>query len=270
MDNYLKKLAGILVAAAMFMAAPAAFGQQRDILKEVLDRGTIRIATTSDLPPYSMLGANGELEGYDVDMGKMIAEELGVKAEFLVVDAAGRITALQTGKADITIQDFTANFKRSQVISFTDPYMVVGLVFFTLAKRDDIKTVDDLNKESMKVGFGRGSTQETLVPAAAPKTTIVRFAGMADTMEALDSERIDATALDNIGTSGIFAANPGKYKELPGRYSREDISIGLPKGDFEWWRLMNMWMRDFNLSGKNDALYTKWFKSDRPKIFETY
>ena len=270
MNNYLKKLAGILFAAAMVMTSHAAFGQQRDILKEVLDRGTMRIATTSDLPPYSMLGANGELEGYDVDMGKMIAEELGVKPEFLVVDAAGRITALQTGKADITIQDFTANFKRSQVISFTDPYMVVGLVFFTLAKRDDIKTVEDLNKESMKVGFGRGSTQETLVPAAAPKTTIVKFAGMADTMEALDSGRIDGTALDNIGTSGILAAAPGKYKVLPGRYSREDISIGLPRGDFEWWRLMNMWMRDFNLSGKNDALYQKWFKADRPKIFGEY
>lgn len=270
MNNYVSKLTGVLVAVAMSLVASAAFGQQRDILKEVIDRGTIRIATTSDLPPYSMLAANGELQGYDVDMGKMIAEELGVKPEFLVVDAAGRITSLQTGKADITIQDFTANFKRSQVISFTDPYMVVGLVFFTLAKRDDIKTVEDLNTANMKVGFGRGSTQETLVPAAAPKTTIVRFAGMADTMEALDSGRIDGTALDNIGTSGIFAANPGKYKELPGRYSREDISIGLPRGDFEWWRLMNMWMRDFNLSGKNDALYKKWFKAERPKIVSPY
>lgn len=270
MKKYLAGLASVVLAAATLLSAPAAFSQQRDILKEVLDRGTLRIATSSDLPPYSMLGANGELEGYDVDMGKMIAEELGVKPEFLVVDAAGRITALQTGKADITIQDFTANFKRSQVISFTDPYMVVGMVFFTLANRDDIKTVEDLNTDKMKVGFGRGSTQETLVPAAAPNTTIVRFAAMGDTMEALDSGRIDATALDNIGASGIYAANPGKYKELPGRYSREDISIGLPKGDFEWWRLMNMWMRDFNLSGKNDVLYMKWFKSERPKIFEPY
>ena len=93
----------MILASAMLVGAPAAYSQQRDILKEVLARGTIRIATTSDLPPYSMLGANGQLEGYDVEMGKMIAEELGVKPEFLIVDAAGRITSLQTGKADITI-----------------------------------------------------------------------------------------------------------------------------------------------------------------------
>jgi hypothetical protein len=54
---------------------------------------------------------------------------------------------------------------------------------------------------------------------------------------------------------------------LEGRFSREDIALGLPKGDFEWWRLLNMWVRDFNLSGKNDALYTKWFGSERPPIF---
>ena len=271
MKSYGRKLSKVIVSAALLFAAVPAIAQQRDILKEVTDRGVIRIATASDVPPYSFLGSNGELQGFDVDLGKMIAADLGVKAEFSMVDGPGRITALQTGKADIVVQNFTANFKRAQSINFTDPYVVVGMVFFTLSKRTDIKTVDDLNKDSMKVGFGRGGTQETLVPAAAPKTTIVKFAGMADTMEALDSGRIDATAIDNIAAAGFYAANPGKYKELPGRYSREDIAIGLPKGDFQWWLLINSWVRDFNISGKNDALYKKWFNNaERPKIFEPY
>ncbi|MCP4380575.1 MAG: transporter substrate-binding domain-containing protein [Hyphomicrobiales bacterium] len=271
MYSYVRKLLGPLtMAVAMIAAVPAAMSQERDILKEVVDRGTVRIAIQGGQPPYSVIKPDGTPEGYEIDMGNMIAEELGVDVEWVIIDAAGRVTALQTGKADITIANFTANFVRSKVISFTDPYMVVGMVFFTLADRDDIQSVDDLNTADMKVGFGRGSTQETLVPAAAPETTIVRFAGMADTMEALDSGRIDASALDNIGTSGILAESPGKYKVLEGRFSREDISLGLPKGDFEWWRLLNIWIRDFNLSGKNDALYAKWFKSDRPKIFAAW
>jgi len=270
MKNYILKLSSMIVASVLIFATSAVFAEQRDILKEVIDRGVIRIATASDVPPYSSLGANGELQGFDIDMGKMIAAELGVKPEFSIVDGPGRITALQTGKADITIQNFTANFKRSQSILFTDPYVVVGMVFFTLANRTEIKTLDDLNKESMKIGFGRGGTQETLVPAAAPKASIVKFAGMADTMEALDSGRIDATAIDNIAAAGFYAGNPGKYRELPGRYSREDIAIGVPKGDVQWWLLINSWVRDFNLSGKNDALYKKWFNAERPKIFELY
>jgi ABC-type amino acid transport substrate-binding protein len=271
MNNHISKLTKIIASVALLLTAVPAIAQQKDILKEVTERGVLRIATASDVPPYSFLSASGELQGFDVDVGKMIAADLGVKAEFSLVDGPGRITALQTGKADIVVQNFTANFKRSQSINFTDPYVVVGMVFFTLSKRSEIKTLDDLNKESMKIGFGRGGTQETLVPAAAPKASIVKFAGMADTMEALDSGRIDATAIDNIAAAGFYAANPGKYKELPGRYSREDIAIGLPKGDFQWWLLINSWVRDFNLSGKNDALYKKWFNNaERPKIFENY
>jgi len=93
---------------------------------------------------------------------------------------------------------------------------------------------------------------------------------MADVMEAIFSGRIDCLALDNIASSGLVAANPGKLKIIPGKFSREDIAIGLPKGDFEWWRLLQTWMRDFNLAGKNDALFKKWFKSERPTIFEAF
>lgn len=271
MPRILRNLIGPLASVALLIVGnSSAMAQERDILKEVLDRGTLRIAIQGGTPPYSVIKPDGNPEGYEIDMGTMIADALGVEVDWVIIDTPGRVTALQTGKADITIANFTANFERSKVISFTDPYMVVGMVYFVLASRDDIQSVSDLNTSDMKVGFGRGSTQETLVPAATPEVTIVRFNGMADTIEALNSGRIDATALDNIGTSGIVAANPGKYKVLEGRFSREDISLGLPKGDHEWWRLLNTWMRDFNLAGKNDALYEKWFKSERPKIFEAW
>ncbi len=271
MISKLKKYLGGLACVALATAITSpAFSQQRNILAEVLERGTVRIAISGESPKYSMMKPDGTPEGYEVDMGQMIADQLGVKVEWLKVDGAGRVTSLQTGKADITISNFTSNFKRSKVISFTDPYMVVGMVFYVKAGRDDIKTVDDLNTPDRKVGFGRGSTQEVLVPAAAPKTTIVRFSKMSDVLSALNTGRIDASALDNIGLSGIMAQHPGKYKVLPGRYSREDIALGLPRDDFEWWRLLNTFMRDFNMSGKNDELFKKWFGADRPRVFEAW
>ena len=270
-SKYLKKLLAPIMAVLVFLVGVnSAYSQDRDILKEVLDRGTLRIAVQGGQPPYSIFKPDGTPAGYEIDIGISIAEALGVEPVWIKIDAAGRVTALQTGKADITIANFTANFKRSQVISFTDPYMVVGMIFLCSSDRSDIQSIDDINNASVKVGFGRGSTQEVLVPAAAPKTTIVRFAGMADVMEAIFSGRIDCLALDNIASSGLVAANPGKLKIIPGKFSREDIAIGLPKGDFEWWRLLQTWMRDFNLAGKNDALFKKWFKSERPTIFEAF
>jgi polar amino acid transport system substrate-binding protein len=263
-----KWLSFLAVAAAAFMAAPlaSAQAQTKGILTQVLERGTIRIAIQGGVPPYSIIKENGEPEGYDIDIGKAIAAALKVKPEWVTVDTPGRITALQTHKADITIADFTANTTRSTVIAFTDPYIVVFMQFTVLANRDDIKTIKDLDKPEMKIGFGRGSTQEQLVPAAVPNATLSRFSGQADTMDALNTGRIDSMALDNLGTSGQLAASPGKYKVLPGTYSREDIAVGLPAGDFDWWRVLNMWMHEFNTSGENAKLFKKWFGYDMPPM----
>jgi len=265
-----KWLACLAVAVAalgtMSLNAGSAMGQTKGILNEVLERGTIRIAIQGGVPPYSVIKENGEPEGYDIDIGKAIAAALKVKPEWVIVDTPGRITALQTRKADITIADFTANTQRSLVIAFTEPYIVVAMQFTVLASRDDIKTIKDLDKPEMKIGFGRGSTQEQLVPAAVPNATLSRFSGQADTMDALNTGRIDSMALDNLGTSGQLAANPGKYKVLPGTYSREDIAVGLPAGDFDWWRVLNMWMHEFNTSGENAKLFKKWFGYDMPPM----
>ena len=92
MKNYILKLSSMIAASALVIATSAAFAEQRDILKEVTDRGVIHIATASDVPPYSTLGANGELQGFDIDMGKMIAAELGVKPEFSIVDGPGPVS----------------------------------------------------------------------------------------------------------------------------------------------------------------------------------
>jgi polar amino acid transport system substrate-binding protein len=263
-------LAPLMMMAVFALTIQPGLSQDKNILAEVLKRGTIRIAIQGGVPPYSVLNANNEPEGYDIDIGKAIADALKVKPEWVIVDTPGRITALQTGKADITIADFTANVERSKVIAFTDPYLVVGMVFTVSAARADIKTVDDLNKPEIKVGFGRGSTQEQIVPSVLPKATIVHFSGQADTNDAMLSGRIDAIALDNLGTSGLMTQFPDKLKILPGSFSREDIAVGLPAGDFDWWRVLNEWMHQFNATGDNAKLFKKWFGYELPPIQAKY
>jgi ABC-type amino acid transport substrate-binding protein len=140
------------------------------------------------------------------------------------------------------------------------------MVFTVSAKRDDINTVEDLDKPEIKVGFGRGSTQEQIVPSIIPNATIERFTGQADTNDAMVTGRIDVIALDNLGTSGILAAYPGQFKVLPGSFSSEDIAIGLPAGDFDWWRVTNEWMHQFNSSGDNAKLFKQWFGYDLPEM----
>ena len=146
-------------AALMALAAPA---HSQGPLAQVMSSGKLRVAIIGGNPPYSSLTPSGEPEGYDIEIAKRIAAALNVEPEFITVDIPARVTVLQTGKADITVANFTKTVQRSTSIAFTDPYVVVSLQFLVRADRDDLQTVEDINNPDVVVGITRGGTAEQL------------------------------------------------------------------------------------------------------------
>ena len=257
--NAVRTAASLVVLGGMLTAA------QAGILDDVLSRGTIRIAVIGGNPPYSAIAASGDPEGYDIDIGKKIAEALKVKPEFIVTDVPGRVTSLQTHKADITIADFTNNVQRATVIAFTDSYIIAKQQFVTKAD-SKLNSIADVNDASLKVGITRGGTVEQNVPLAAPNVQILRFNTVSDQLSALDSGQVDVMAQDNLYNAQLLKDHPGAYKVIPGDFSHEDIAIGLPAGDFDWWRVLNTWVDQFNASGDNARLFKQWFGYDMPPL----
>ena len=260
MLNFVK---AALAAAALL--AGSALQAEAGILDDVLSRGTLRIAVIGGNPPYSAMSASGTPEGYDIDIGRKIAEALKVAPEFVVTDVPGRVTSLQTHKADITIADFTKTVQRSTVIAFTASYIVARQQF--VAKMGSaFKTLADVDKPGIKVGITRGGTVEQNVPLAAPHVELVRFNNVADQLAALDSGQVDVMAQDNLYNAQLLKDHPGLYAVLPGDFSHEDIAIGLPAGDFDWWRVLDTFVADFNASGDNARLFQKWFGYAMPPL----
>jgi polar amino acid transport system substrate-binding protein len=250
--------------AAMLMGfTPAA---NAGVLDDVLSRGTLRIAVIGGNPPYSSMSPKGEPEGYDIDIGRKLAEALKVTPEFVVTDVPGRVTSLQTHKADITIADFTKTVQRSTVIAFTGSYIVARQQFVAKADRAEFKSIADVNKSGIKVGITRGGTVEQNVPLAAPNVELARFNNVADQLSALDAGQVDVMAQDNLYNAQLLKDHPGQYRIIPGDFSHEDIAIGLPAGDFDWWRVTNTFVDQFNSSGDNGRLFKKWFGYDMPPL----
>jgi ABC-type amino acid transport substrate-binding protein len=75
---------------------------------------------------------------------------------------------------------------------------------------------------------------------------------------------------DNLYNAQLMKDHPDKYKVLPGLYSHEEIAIGLPAGDFDWWRVVNTWVEQFNASGDNGRSFQKWFGYALPPIQTQY
>ena len=124
----------------------------------------------------------------------------------------------------------------------------------------------ELDAAKGKVGFARGGTAEQTVTAASPNAEKVRFDTVGDAFLALQSGQVDAHLQDSLQNATYLAKHPGKFRNLPGNYSYEEICIGLPAGDFDWWRLMNTWVQQFNASGENARLFKKWFDYEMPPI----
>ncbi len=268
--SVLVAVAGGLIAGMFWTAsASAQQPQQGGILADVLKRGVLRVATIGGNPPYSSLDSSGKPVGYDIDIANMLAEQLKVKIEFSIVDSPGRITALQTKRADVTFANFTANVERSKVIAFTDPYLVVGSIYMVKAD-SPIKSVEELNDAKYKVSMPRGGTAEGIITNTAPKAQKVRFDTVNDAFLAMQSGQVDAHLQDSLQNADYLSKNAGKVKNLPGNWSYEEISIGLPAGDFDWWRVLNIFVKNLNASGDNNRLFKKWFNYDMPPIQQKF
>ena len=252
---------GLLLSA---WAQPG-FAQEKNILQDVISRGVLRIATVPGNPPYSSLDPSNQPVGYDVEIGKRIAAALKVKPEFTMVDGPGRITALQTGRVDLSIADFTNTVERSTAVAFTSPYLIIGSVFMVRAD-SDLKTIEDLNSPDRKIGVVRGGTTEATAKRVAPNAQIVRFDNVLDVFLALKAGQVDAHLQDSLKNATFLADSKGTMRNLPGNYSYEEIAVGVPTGDFDWWRVIDTWVRQFNHSGENDALFKEYFGYPKPKF----
>lgn len=259
---------GVIVAAALLLSAGGASAQ--GTLQQILSRGSIRIAVLPSLPPYSKVTPSGEPEGYDIDIAKRLADALHVKPEFVITDIPGRVTSLQTHKVDVTIADFTRNVERSTTIAFTDPYLVTTMRMLvpTAAKWKSIADMGD--GTDVRVAISRGGTAERAVPAAVPKATIVRFNTQADEMSALLSGQVDAMAEDDFYNTQAIKDRAGKLRQLDGTLARAELAIGLPAGDFDFHRVLNLFVEQLNASGDNKKMFKQWFGFDQPALTVAY
>ena len=191
------------------------------ILSTVLGRGSVRIAIVTGNAPWVFVDASGELQGYDVEISKLLAKALGVTIDFVRTDTAGRVAQLQTHKADATIATFTPTLDRMKTISFTDPYVIDGLQVMVSGKRTDLNSIKDF-KQGAKIGLARGSTAAQALAKSIPQAAVVEFPSTADLAQAIESGQVDGTARNN----GLIAATVSRA-EASSRHCRSSWALRM-------------------------------------------
>ena len=198
-------------------------------LDEIQADGTINIGVFSDKNPFGYVDEYGEYQGYDVYFANRIAEDLGVKVNFVSTEAANRIEYLQTGKVDIILANFTVTPERAEEVDFALPYMNVALGVVS-PDSNVITSLEDWNSDDQIIVIS-GTTAETYLTANYPDIPLQKYDTYANAKNALENGNATAWANDNTEVIAYALQNPGYTVGIPTLGSNDTIAPAVTKGN---------------------------------------
>jgi len=238
MKNFRRILAVVLTLAivACFAACSGKTDNSTDTdkvvyrtLDEIKADGTIKIGVFSDKNPFGYVDENGEYQGYDVYFAERLAKDLGVKVEYVSVEAANRIEYLQTGKVDIILANFTVTPEREEEVDFCLPYMNVAIGVVSPADA----AVTDLaawNADDEMIVIS-GTTAETFFEKNYPDVKLQKYDTYANAKTALENRQAAAWANDNTEVIAFSLQNEGYTVGIEELGSKDTIAPAVSSGN---------------------------------------
>ena len=161
--------AGLTAFALVALAWPGQADARS--LDDIIKDGTIRVGIHPNLPGLSEYNTKNEFEGMDIDTANMIAEALGVKAEFVSQQSALRVPNLVADRIDISLGGLTRNARRAKLVDYTLPTYTVSQVILTTDKHADVTEWQQLNDPKYTLANVRSTvpaqwTRKNLSPRA--------------------------------------------------------------------------------------------------------
>ena len=259
MLNKMKTLFAATIVACMSLASSA-----HADLSDILSAGTVKIGVPENFPPFGSLGAEGEYEGYDVDVAKLIAADLEVELELVPVTSKQRIPFLETDRVDLVISSMGANPSRAKSIWFSSAYAPFFSGAFA-ASGMNISSPDDL--AGKKVGLTGGTLEDLELTENAPDgTEIIRFGDNAATLAAYTSGQVDVLVTGNTVAASLSADNPDMDMETKFVIKESPAFIGIKKGNFDLLQWVNVFILHKKLGGELNDFSVKWLGQKLPPL----
>ncbi len=233
-------------------------------MARIQEKGKIVIGTK-----FNQLGSGlknpttGELEGFDIEIGKLVAmgifggtlEDIEEKIEFKEAVSAVREAVIQSGEVDIVIATYTINDTRKQQVDFAGPYVIDGQTVMVASDNNNITELTDLNGK--KVCTGRGSTTPANLQRQQITAELTLFDTYPECADALRQGRVEAVVTDRGILLGLAEASNRAFKLLDIDVSEEPLGIGLKKGDDAFRDFLNDRLEEIFESGEWAAAYER-------------
>lgn len=232
-----------------------------DRLADIRARGKIVIAMEGTWAPWAYHDEKGVLTGYDVEVGRKIAEKIGVKAEFVEGKWDGLLAGLDAGRYDLMINGVDVTPERAKVYDFSEPYAYNRMVVIVDGNRTDISSMADLK------GKNTANTISSTYAEEAEKhgAKVTGVDDLNQTFELLLSGRIDATLNSEVTFYDYLRAHPdARIKIAAVSENVTEVAIPIRKGEAtaSLRAVVNETIRGMRESGELAAISKRFFGTD--------
>jgi polar amino acid transport system substrate-binding protein len=259
MLKYLSRIVSAVMIAGAMSVAPAMAAD----LQQIISSGKIRIGVPVDVPPFGSMDASNKPVGLDVDMANNIAKALGVTAELQPITGANRVPYLVTDKLDIVIAAMGATPERALQISFTSPYAALSVGVFG---PDSIAVSKPEDLTNQTIAVPRGTTEDLLLTAAAPKANIQRYDDDATAAAAFSSGQAQLLATADVVAKDLMEKNPQLQLRAKFILQFSPCYIGVQQGAPELLHWLNTYIHLGMLDGSLSGLSEKWIGTKLPAL----
>jgi polar amino acid transport system substrate-binding protein len=235
---------------------PAAGG---DALEAIKASGQLRVGTSADYPPYefhALVDGKDEIIGFDIEIIKEVAKDLGVELALTDMGFDGLLTALQSGNLDMVISGMTPTPERAEAVDFSDVYYVaVQKVIVRAEDKATYTSIDSL--AGKKVGAQLGAIQEGIVTDQMPQSELRALSKLPDLVLDLKSGNVDALVVEEPVANAYIAANPELVlADVPLAQDEAGSAIAMPKGSAALVEAVNATLKRLADEGKIDQFVT--------------
>lgn len=246
------------VAPAMAQSATQSLSSE-SVIETIKERGVIKIGL-SLFVPWSMRDLNGDLVGYELDVGRQLAEDMGVEVEFIPTSWDGIIPALVSGNFDAIISGMSVTASRNLTVNFTDPYAFSGLAVYSNIAMTQGMSREDFNDASITFAARRGATPAAVIAKQFPNAQVLLF----------DEDGAAAQEVLNGNAHATMAAQPTPNREVENYpetlhipfealYDPRGEAFAIRKGDADAMNYFNNWIAQQWRSGWLEERHNYWF-----------
>ena len=267
MNSIQRVILGLLaVVLALAVGAPLSAGElqqklvRESTIEQIARRGTLRVGMDIFVP-WAMKDKKGELIGFEIDVARRLAADMGVKVEFVPTKWSGIIPALAAGKFDVIIGGMSVTPKRNMKINFTRPYYYTSQGLLANLEKCRGFSIDDFNSPDVTLAARLGSTSALAAGKRFPRAGLRLFDDEPAAVQEVRNGRVHAMVASMPLPAHMAADAPDLLVAYKEQLMKEPIAFGVRKGDFDTVNFFNNWIEMVRSSGWIDERYAYWFLS---------